>query len=255
MVKLKTIEKNTQKSDKLSLKLFLLFWTVVLWILIGYIYYINTAQSTLTWAVSETPKLQPVGPISQWDKYRIRSSSRFTVVMYDSLDCPSCRTANATINAIEKELDGRISIIVREFPISGVSSLVKEKMLIDQCVYEKNSKEYWEFFKKARQEYPRFHLSSDWIKKIALTYVPNDELSQCMRDEKTVRKIEQVILEGKNSLIMWTPTLVIFDGEKQVARYNNIVPYIWNILKYLASFEWNSDFFWSESIFQSLTGS
>jgi hypothetical protein len=54
---------------------------------------------------------------------------------------------------------------------------------------------------------------------------------------------------------MWTPTLVIFDGEKQVARYNNIVPYIWNILKYLASFEWNSDFFWSESIFQSLTGS
>ena len=99
-------------------------------------------------------------------------------------------------------------------------------MLIDHCVYEKNPKEYWDFFKKARQEYPKFHLSSDWMKKIAFAYVSSDELTQCMRDEKSEKKIEQVILEGKHSRIIWTPTLILFDGEKQVARYNNIVPHI-----------------------------
>jgi thiol-disulfide isomerase/thioredoxin len=145
--------------------------------------------------VAKVPYLIPVSMPHEGDLYRLKSSSRFTVIIYESLDCPACRKLSRRIEKDQQKFQDKFSLIYRNYPIFGNTSLVQDQSRIDLCVLKLQPERYWEFRRQVIELYPSFHLTALWLKKIAESFVKQADLDICKTSLSIQEKIEKDLLE------------------------------------------------------------
>ena len=193
-------------------------------------------------------------PLSPDDRYRWTSSSKYTLVVYESLDCKYCRKLNAEILKNISYLKWKFNLVYRNAPLVDLEPLAAEKSLITECVYWPSWGDVmFDFIDRVYSEYQVFHRDNLWVKNIAKKIMSTPEsLEKCMNDPKQKSKIANDIKNLSIDGISATPSIGVYYGDKLVWRYASGFNGTMRVIRYLATFEDNADQFWSDELFEKI---
>ncbi len=204
--------------------------------------------------VATEKHIEYMRPLVSDDKYRWRSSSKYTLVIYESLDCKYCRKLNAEIYKNISYLRWKFNLVYRNAPLVDLEPLAAEKSLIAECVYRDAwGDKMFDFIDRVYVDYQIFHRDNIWVKNIAKKIMSTPQsLENCMSDpvqkSKIANDIKSLAIDGISS----TPSIGIFYWDKLVGRYASGFNGTMRVIRYLATFEDNADQFWSDELFEKI---
>ncbi|MBC7503466.1 thioredoxin domain-containing protein [Candidatus Gracilibacteria bacterium] len=197
------------------------------------------------------PYIRPIGPD---ERYRWTNSSKYTLVIYESLDCKSCRKLNIEILKNIAQYKGKFNLAYRSAPLVDLEPLVAEKSLIAECVYSNDgNKVFFDFIDSLYVNYQVFQKDNNWAMDLAKKVMTHpDMLDACLADPIKKQKIADDIKNSIADGIKFTPSVVIFYDGKLVGRYASGFYGTMRIINYLSTFEDNADQFWSDELFNKI---
>ncbi len=193
-------------------------------------------------------------PLSSDDKYRWASPSKYTLVIYESLDCQYCRKLNAEIYKNISYLRWKFNLVYRSAPLVDLEPFAAEKSLIAECVYRDSwIDKMFDFIDRVYSDYQVYHRDNIWVKNIAKKIMSAPQsLENCMTDpsqkSKIANDIKNLAIDGISS----TPSIGIYYAGRLVGRYASGFNGTMRVIRYLATFEDNADQFWSDELFAKI---
>lgn len=221
---------------------------------IGYMAYQIVSTPDGQMHVAPEKQVPYMRPLSSDDRYRWTSNSKYTLVIYESLDCKFCRKLNIEIQKNIVSLKWKFNLIYRNAPLVDLEPLAAEKSLITECIYrERWTEKMYDFIYQIYTEYQLFHRDNTWVKNIAKKYVSSSQyLDTCMNDPiqkaKIADDIKKLTLDGVNS----TPSIGIYYEWRLVWRYASGFYGTTRVMEYLANMQWNADQFWDGNLLEKI---
>lgn len=131
----------------------------------------------------------PMKAVSEGDNFRWKNNSRYSLVIYTSLDCDHCKKLFHFIESRYELFGNAFNLIYRNAPLTDIEPLAIGKAVIGECLrtIEGNEK-YFQFITEMYTEYNLFQKNNDWVYEVAkkLTKKQN-ELKSCI-DGDTIRE-------------------------------------------------------------------
>lgn len=188
------------------------------------------------------------------ERYRWTSSSKYTLVIYESLDCKYCRKLNIEILKNIAQYKWKFNLAYRNAPLVDLEPLVAEKSLIAECIYSNDgNKFFFDFMDSLYVNYQVFQKDNNWAKDLAKKVMTHpDMLDTCLADPLKKQKIANDIKNLIADNISFTPSVAIFYDGKLVWRYAAGFYGTMRVINYLSTFENNADQFWSEELFNKI---
>jgi thiol-disulfide isomerase/thioredoxin len=167
-------------------------------------------------------------PPKPGEKYlHFKEGNNITVVNYFSLDCPYCRRLFFEEKKLVEQYGGKVNFAFRDKPLSS-NLLSYEKALIKECVYINNGNSDEKYFGFSEDVFLNYENKSnnlrnnEWVKTLALKYVSQEVLNDCLVDEMLKQKILGFRMAADASQIVWTPTIVVFKDGVEVERIEKV---------------------------------
>lgn len=202
----------------------------VLFLLVaGYLYFNQPVVDSQDYSGDVNIEDNFVLPPQEDDKYlHFKEGNRVTVINYFSLDCPFCRKLFTAEERFVQEFGDRVNFVFRDKPLSS-EPLSYEKALIKECVYLNNGNSDERYFAFSKDVFSNYEnkgnnlRNNEWVKKLSLQYISEEQLNSCLQDENLKRKILGFRMKADASQIVWTPTIVVFKDGVEVDR----IPKVW----------------------------
>lgn len=204
--------------------------------------------------VAQVNNIKYMRPLSENDYYRWKSPSKYTLVIYESMDCKYCHKLNTYINTHYDTLYGKFNLAYRNAPLTGSQPLAAEKALIAECVYQdRGSEKLFEFMNDVYNNYKTLHTNNDWIKERAKKYLIDPAgfivcLNSKSAKEKIATDVQNLIADGIKS----TPSIGIYYDSMLVWRYSAWYNGTIRVMQYLSTFDENADQFWSDELYNAI---
>ncbi len=204
--------------------------------------------------VANTSKLDYMRPISESDRYFWKSSSKYTLVVYESLDCKFCRKLAEFVRLNEAVLKGKFNLVYRSAPLVNIEPLAAEKTLISECVFHYQGVEkMFAFNDSIYKDYKQFELDNEWVKMRAKEFLDTkDNLQSCLENPIVKSKVEEDIRGLLVDGVSFTPSIWVYYNGELVGRYASWLRGTIQAMLYLASFDQNADQFWSDALFEKI---
>ncbi len=219
------------------------------------LYIANTiAWGTRIGHVAQEKDIPYIRPIWPDERYRWRSSGKYTLVIYESLDCKSCRKLNREILKNIAQYQWKFNLAYRNAPLVDLEPLVAEKSLIAECVYSTDGNTvFFDFIDSFYSNYQVFQKDNNWVKDLAKKIMTHPNmLSVCLADPLKKQKIADDVKNSIADGVNFTPSVAIFYDGKLVWRYASGFYGTMRIINYLSTFENNADQFWSDELFNKI---
>lgn len=219
---------------------------IISWI----VWYLNDSDTH----VAVKKQIKYIRPLSTDERYKWKSSSKYTIVIYQSFDCKFCKKLNSELEKNRSHFEGKFNLAYRNAPLVDVEPLAKEKALIVECIYKGSwTKKMFEFIDDIYNEYQDFQKNNDWVLKRAKNfYISQDNFFACLKDPIVNQKIENDVNYLGIDEIYSTPSIWIFYNWELVGRYAAGFTRTMKFIEYLSTFENNADQFWSDSLFDEI---
>ena len=194
----------------------------------------------------------PMKGIDENDTFRWKNNSRYTLVIYTSLDCAHCRKLYTFIESRYEIFGDAFNLIYRNAPLTEIEPLSKWKAILWECLKKiEGGTQYFQYITELYAQYNLFQKDNEWAYTIAKKYTKKKrELLLCRDSTEMQKMIEQNQQDSLNDWVVTTPTLgIFFDGEL-VGRYAVSGSRAMQIVEYLSIFSSKSDLFWSEGLLE-----
>lgn len=204
--------------------------------------------------VAQEKDIQYIRPLWLDERYRWTSSGKYTLVIYESLDCKFCRKLSLEIEKYKSKFEGKFNLAYRNAPLVNLEPYAFEKAMISECIYRESwSDQMFAYIESIYGDYQVFQKNNDWAKDRAKKFIKNPEnLDTCMRDPSTKQKIDNDLLWLFVDGISSTPSIGIFYDGRLVGRYASWFDGTMWVMEYLATFDQNADQFWSDELYKSI---
>jgi protein-disulfide isomerase len=185
--------------------------------------FLSNTQATGNGSVKRDPLLL-VPPITDKDHYKWKStSSDIKIVEYISLDCDHCVRSFMAVDDNKAKYENKFSLVYRHYPLTTPEPLVAEKTAIAECVYDlKGDAVMFEFIKSMFSKYTVLQKDNKWALDIASTFVDKKELSSCLEKPEIKSRVISFIQSARSIGLQGTPSLLIFDKDILVKRYDRV---------------------------------
>lgn len=156
-------------------------------------------------------------PLSEEDARSGNPSAKVKIVEFSDLECPHCKKAAFVLNTVLKSMPGKTELIFKHYPLDpSCNSNVERSMHPNACKLAQLA--YCATQKKRFKEFHDtifFHLpetrTADWsdIRKAIKDIFTEDEISQCLINPKSLKKVREDIALASSLNVNGTPAIFL----------------------------------------------
>ena len=134
------------------------------------------------------------------------ANAPITIVEFSDFECPFCGGLFPTLKQIEKEYEGKLRVVYREFPLTSIHPHAEKAAEAALCAFEQQK--FWEFHDSMFGN--QKELTVDDLKKRAVDLkLDAAKFNECLDSGRTVDAIQKDIQEGSRSGVNGTPAMFI----------------------------------------------
>ncbi|MEO8439209.1 MAG: thioredoxin domain-containing protein [Spartobacteria bacterium] len=143
-----------------------------------------------------------------------------TLEVYGDFQCPSCATASAMIDDLQKEYNGQVRVVFREFPLAMHKHAVEAAMAAEAAGLQGH---FWEMHDTLYQYQSVWSRTSD-VSRLFTAYAESMglDLDQFRADSKSPEIQARVMSDGDGGVargVQNTPTIFV-NGNEAKAAFN-----------------------------------
>lgn len=173
---------------------------------------------------AEGVNAEPFRAIGAEDHLRGSANAPIKLVVYTDLECPACKYYHQQLTALTKDYvdTGKLSVIVRNFPLDALHPKARNEHLAAECVNALGGQDkYWQFIDKIFAVTPSNNELDPTVlvstaKELGLT---DQEFSICLKDQKYADKVEADVQNAVAMGAKGTPFSVIVSKDLLVPVY------------------------------------
>lgn len=148
------------------------------------------------------------------DHIRGNASAEVSLIEYTDFECPFCKQFHATPKAVIERYAGRVNWVERHFPLPFHDPAARNEAIAAECAGQLGGNDvFWKYsdalFANTRSNGSGLPETQSFEKLAVATGVDAKALSQCIRDGKLAKRVEEDIADGTAAGIQATPTTVI----------------------------------------------
>ena len=130
-----------------------------------------------------------------------------TIVEYSDFQCPYCARAEKTIKEIQKNYQGKVKVVYKQFPLDFHKDAFRASEA-SLCANEQSTELFWKLHDYMLVN-PRELSEENLITQAVKIGAKEKRFSQCLKSGKYVNKVQQEMEEGRQVGVQSTPMFFV----------------------------------------------
>ncbi len=148
-----------------------------------------------------------VWPSAGNDPMRGDANAKLTIIEFGCYRCPYTKKAEATVQQILKEYDGRINLVFKTFPLNKTHGLAKEAAWASECAGEQGN--FWEYHDALFAMQESIHNMTDLSVAAQGLGMDTKKFNACLSSREYAAEVDADFEEGVKAGVYGTPTFFI----------------------------------------------
>jgi protein-disulfide isomerase len=159
--------------------------------------------------------------LREYEHYKSRTNSPYTIIEYFDLDCPYCRELYLEERKVYASIfAGNINHIYRFFPLTNIHPDAAKKTLVAECVAKNRGEDV--FFKFIDHHFLTTSTETTYKEflELAEKYLTKEQIVICQNDTNLKEMLTWNIVRATQAGVFSTPTMILLNGGKKVEQSN-----------------------------------
>ena len=139
------------------------------------------------------------------------ADAKVTIVEYTDFQCPFCSRANATVEQLLKDYEGKIKIVYKSLPLN-IHNWAEDAAVAGACVSEQSNDAFWtyvHYFFANQSTLTKETLKDKVLGMAAENKLDADKLKVCIEGRATLAKVQADAKEAQSLGFNSTPSFVV----------------------------------------------
>ena len=169
------------------------------------------------------PNLPRMDVSADDDPVRGNAEAKVTIIQFADFQCPYCGKANATVEQVLKDYDGKVKMVFRDFPL-GFHASATPAAVAANCAGKQGK--YWEVFDQIMPNQRELE-EADLLKYAENAKVDINKWQECRKDPAEVAEVQKDQADGAALGVTGTPAFfingIMMSGAQPYEQFKSII--------------------------------
>ncbi|MCX6744811.1 MAG: thioredoxin domain-containing protein [Candidatus Parcubacteria bacterium] len=145
--------------------------------------------------------------VTRYDPIKGQPDAKVTVFTYTDFTCPSCATAQATLDSLEKIYTSQVRFIFKGLPVT-INQETRPSLSASYCAWEQNK--FWDYQALLFQNQANLNQAT-YISLAQNLSLDTEKFQQCLNTNKYGAVLDRNLAEAVNLEVTAVPTIFVND--------------------------------------------